>query len=72
MIRCAKNSFNVTEHQISIKPEFVIEKAYWSKKKKYALKLIRRESGIRRCVLHDLPGAVPAYPDATEAGDEYR
>lgn len=38
-----KNSFNVTEHQISIKPEFVIEKAYWSKKKKYALKLIRRE-----------------------------
>ena len=36
------------------------------------MKLIRRESGIRRCVLHDLPGAVPAYPDATEAGDEDR
>jgi DNA polymerase elongation subunit (family B) len=38
-----KEELNVNKHYLELKPEFIIKKAYFSKKKKYALYLIRRE-----------------------------
>lgn len=40
----AKEAFNIQgQHQFLIKPEYIIKKAYWSDKKKYACYLVEKE-----------------------------
>jgi hypothetical protein len=39
----AKKLFNCDNHYFSLKPEFIIKKAYWSGKRRYALHLVDRE-----------------------------
>lgn len=38
-----KEAFNIDKHTYYIKPEYVIKRAYWSAKKKYACYLVRKE-----------------------------
>lgn len=39
----ARDYFNVTSHYFNIKPEYIIRKAYWSDKKKYACLIVDKE-----------------------------
>lgn len=39
----SKTAFNMKSHKLSVKPEYIIKKAYWQKKKRYCVYLVRKE-----------------------------
>jgi DNA polymerase elongation subunit (family B) len=36
-------AFNMKSHKLGVKPEYIIKKAYWQKKKRYCVYLVRKE-----------------------------
>lgn len=39
----SKIAFNMKSHKLGVKPEYIIKKAYWQKKKRYCVYLVRKE-----------------------------
>lgn len=39
----SKTAFNMKSHKLGVKPEYIIKKAYWQKKKRYCVYLVRKE-----------------------------